>query len=58
MVFNGGQETNPFIREDGIEKSVPRNHRLSSFDKPRDASDHSDGFIFSHSLWTHITQIV
>ena len=36
VLFNGEQEQNHLLCEDGIEKSVPRNHRLSSFGKPRD----------------------
>ena len=32
--------------EDGIEKSVPRDHRLSSLGKPRDANRWSSGWIF------------
>ena len=32
--------------EDRLEKSVPQDHRLSSFDKPRDAKRRSSGRIF------------
>ena len=32
--------------EDGIEKSVPRDHRFSSLVKPRDANRWSSGRIF------------
>ena len=37
-VFSGEQEKESIIREDGIEKSVPRDQRLSSLGKPRDAN--------------------
>ena len=38
-VLSGEQETRiNYSCEDGIEKSVPRDHRLSSLGKPRDAN--------------------
>ena len=36
--------------EGGIEKSVPRDHRLSSLGKPRDANRWSSGQIFYHTF--------
>ena len=36
-VFNGEQEKIHYSCEEGIEKSVPCDHRLSSVDKSRDA---------------------
>ena len=39
VVFNGEQEKESIIHfEDRIENSVPRDHRLSSLGKPRDAN--------------------
>ena len=32
------KKKNNYLFEDGIEKSVPRDHRLSSRGKPRDAN--------------------
>ena len=58
MIFNGEQEKEPIILyEDGIEKSIPRDHRLSSLRKPCDASrqiflshPHTpDGFLFTQT---------
>ena len=39
--------------EDGIEKSVPRDHRLSSLDKPCDINRWSSGRIFLSHPHTH-----
>ena len=39
--------------EGRIEKSVPRNHRLSSLGKPRDAKRRSSGQIFLSYPHTH-----
>ena len=36
VLFNGEQEKESISREDDKEKSVPRDHRLSSLGKPRD----------------------
>ena len=36
--FVVSKKKNPLLCEDGIEKSVPRNHRLSSLGKPGDAN--------------------
>ena len=36
--------------EDGIEKSVPRDHQLSSLGKPHDANQWSSGWIFHPTL--------
>ena len=38
-----GNKNNPLFCEDGIEKSVPRNHRLSALGRPRDAKWRSLG---------------
>ena len=44
---SGEQEKEPIIRRGGrIEKSIPRDHRLSSLDKPRDVKRWSSGRIF------------
>ena len=40
----------PFLYEDGIEKSVPRDHRLSSLGKPCDSKRWSLEQIFYHIL--------
>ena len=32
------EKQNPSFCKDGVEKSVPRDHRLSSLGKPRDAN--------------------
>ena len=37
-VFSGDQEKINYLCGDGIEKSVPRDHRLSSLGKPRDVN--------------------
>ena len=37
-VFSGEQEKNPLACKDGIEKSLPHDHRLSSVGKPRNAN--------------------
>ena len=42
-----------FSCEGRIEKSVPRNHRLSSLGKPRDAKRRSSGLIFLSYPHTH-----
>ena len=49
--FNGGHaKIILYLRGDGIEKSVPRDHRLSSFGKPRDAKRLSSRrFFLSHT---------
>ena len=41
---------------DGIEKSVPRDHRLSSLGKPRDANRRSFEPIFYLPIW-HLKSI-
>ena len=41
------KKKNPlYLCEDGIEKSIPRDHRLSSLGKPRDANRRSSQYIF------------
>ena len=48
------KKKNPlYLCEDGIEKSVPRDHCLSSLGKPRDANRRSSGQIFLSHLHTH-----
>ena len=44
---------NPFLCEGRIEKSVPRDHRLSLLGKPRDAKRQSWGHIFLSDPHTH-----
>ena len=44
------KKKNPYSCEDGIEKSVPRDNRLSSLGKPRDANRWSSGRIESYFL--------
>ena len=39
--------------EGGIEKSVPRSHRLSSLGKPRDANGRYSGRIFLSLPYSH-----
>ena len=55
-VFNGEQEKEPIVLyKDGIEKSIPRDPRLSLLGKPRDASEQiflshphtPDGFLYT-----------
>ena len=45
MKNSGEQEKESFVRV-RVEKSVPRDHRMSSLGKPRDAKQRSSGQIF------------
>ena len=47
------KEKNPLLCEGRIEKSVPRDHRLSSLGKPCDAKRRSSGRIFLSYPHTH-----
>ena len=47
------RKRNHYSSEDEIEKSVPRDHRMSSLGKPRDANRWSSGRIFLSHPHTH-----
>ena len=54
LAYNGEQEKGSIIRvRKGWEKIVPRDNRLSSLGKPRDANRRSSGRIFLSHLHTH-----
>ena len=54
VVFSGEQEKNiHYLCEDGIERSIPQDHRLSSLGKTRDANQWSSGWIFLSHPHTH-----
>ena len=50
MVFNGEQENESINCEDGIEKSVPGYHCLSSLSKPHDVKRQDSGDFFYLTL--------
>ena len=52
-LFKGEQENEYYSCGNGIEKSVPCDHRLSSLGKPRDAIHRSSGPIFLSYPHTH-----
>ena len=52
-LFKGEQENEYYFCENGIEKSVPRDHHLSSLGKPCDSKRRSSRQIFLFRPHTH-----